>query len=65
MPDTKVGLGSSAMTVIGAFTAMLGFVAPNLPTDTPEWVRLAIGALLAGLAYAGGHTHKGIAKKGV
>jgi len=51
------------MTVFGAHTAALGFVAPNLPTDTPEWVRLLIGALLAGLTVVGGTTHSGIGEK--
>lgn len=52
-----------AMSVIGFFGGALAFVQFNLSPDAPEWIRLVVGAILAGLSPFLGITHQGIQRK--
>lgn len=49
-----------AATAVGFLVGFVGFIAAHLPPDTPEWLRLIVGAFLAGTAAAGGKTHPGV-----
>lgn len=55
-------LSGAAATWAGALTAVIAFVGPQLPADTPEWVRLGVGAAGAALAFLGGYSHPGYGK---
>ena len=50
---------SNQMTAIGIVTAMIAFVVAGLPTETPVYVKLALGCVNAGLSFYTSLTHPG------
>lgn len=54
---------SNTMTGLGGAGAALAVVQTQLPSDSPEWLRLLVGVAVAALNIYLGYTNKGTSGK--